>query len=139
MTVQHPTADPGFLLERFVTDVPGVLAAQLASSDGLKKTSFGIEQDEADRLSAVLSGLVALADGYAHSTSRRTARTTFTDGYVGLGDMRLFTVSAGDGGVLGVLGTAEGDPGLIGHEMNDLVKKVAAHLGTPQRATGPAT
>ncbi|MFD4480416.1 roadblock/LC7 domain-containing protein [Streptomyces sp. NPDC058471] len=143
-------------------DVPGVIGAVLASQDGLKVTYTrpsrerphqGIDSEKADRLASVISGLYALANGVA-TLDGGTGRDLQL-GMIKHPAWSLFVVRAGRGlpagtpvglgqqpgeveCALGVMTSPQADEGVIGHEMNKLVKRVAAHLQTPTRQSGPA-
>jgi predicted regulator of Ras-like GTPase activity (Roadblock/LC7/MglB family) len=55
--------DFGWLVEQFVTDVPGVDHALLVSLDGLQLVgSSGIDRDTGDQLAALTANLLATAD-----------------------------------------------------------------------------
>src|SRR5699024_1775567 len=51
----------------------------------------------------------------------------------------LFIVEAGSGAHLAVLTSEEADPGLIGHNMNELVEQLSEHLTTPPRQATAAS
>ncbi|GAB3740433.1 hypothetical protein GCM10027590_55010 [Nocardiopsis nanhaiensis] len=46
----------------------------------------------------------------------------------------LFIVEAGHGTHLAVITDSEAEPGLVGHNMNELVEQMGEHLATPSRA-----
>ncbi|MFF2203960.1 roadblock/LC7 domain-containing protein [Streptomyces sp. NPDC058145] len=122
--------DLSWLLAGLVSRVPHTRSALLLSSDGLVKAAEGLDNDAADQLAALASGLYSLA---------RSAGRHFDDG----GDVRqivtelssslLFVSSAGHGAVLAVLAGREADAGVLGYEMGMMVKSVRPHLATPPR------
>lgn len=145
--------------------VPGVIGALLAAQDGLKlaytrrATEFadqGLDDETADRMASVISGMYALTNGMASMAggSARDLQLCF----IKHKDWTLFVASAGTGVpegtplglgrkkpeevecTLGVLTRPAADEGAIGHEMQQLVKGMDRHLRTPARqpAIGPA-
>ena len=131
-TPGHET-DLGWLLRGLVERVPRTRSAVLLSADGLATAAYGLDQDPADHLSAIASGLFSLA---------RTAAVRFggSDGVrqvvAELDDTLMFVSSAGYGSVLAVLADRETDAGVLGYEMSQLVKSVRPFLATPTRQTG---
>ena len=126
--------DLGWLLRGLIEHVPHTRSAVLLSADGLATASYGLGTDRADQLSAIASGMFALA---------RTAATRFggSDGVrqvvAELDDTLMFVSSAGFGSVLTVLASREADVGVLGYEMSQLVKSVRPFLATPARKAGP--
>jgi len=126
-------SDLGWLLRGLVERVPRTRSAVLLSADGLATAAYGLEQDPADHLSAIASGLFSLA---------RTAAVRFggSDGVrqvvAELDDTLMFVSSAGYGSVLAVLADRETDAGVLGYEMSQLVKSVRPFLATPTRQPG---
>jgi predicted regulator of Ras-like GTPase activity (Roadblock/LC7/MglB family) len=126
-------SDLGWLLRGLVERVPRTRSAVLLSADGLATAAYGLDQDPADHLSAIASGLFSLA---------RTAAVRFggSDGVrqvvAELDDTLMFVSSAGYGSVLAVLADRETDAGVLGYEMSQLVKSVRPFLATPTRQTG---
>ena len=119
-----------WLLSGLVDRVPGTRSALLLSSDGLRKAAHGLDDDGADHLAAVASGLFSLA---------RSAGTRFggSDGVrqvvAELDEALLFVSAAGSGAVLAVIAGKEADPGVLGYEMAQLVRSVRPYLSTPAR------
>lgn len=114
-------ADLGWLLAGLVQRVPHTRSALLLTSDGLKKAAHGLDDDSADHLAAIASGLFSLA---------RSAGNRFGGGervrqvVAELDDTLLFVSSAGVGAVLAVLAARGADAGVLGYEMSRLVKSV---------------
>jgi predicted regulator of Ras-like GTPase activity (Roadblock/LC7/MglB family) len=119
-----------WLLSGLVERVPDTRSALLLSSDGLSKAAHGLDDDGADHLAAIASGLFSLA---------RSAGTRFGGGetvrqvVAELEDALLFVSAAGSGAVLAVIASRDADPGVLGYEMAQLVKSVRPYLGTPVR------
>lgn len=119
-----------WLLSGLVDRVPDTRSALLLSSDGLRKAAHGLDDDGADHLSAIASGLFSLA---------RSAAMRF-DGSDGvrqvvaeLDGSLLFVSAAGSGAVLAVIAGKAADPGVLGYEMAQMVKSVRPYLSTPSR------
>ena len=127
-----------WLLSGLIERVPGTRSALLLSSDGLRKAAHGLDDDGADHLAALASGLFSLA---------RSAGTRFGGSEVvrqvvaELADTLLFVSAAGSGAVLAVIAGKDADPGVLGYEMAQLVKSVRPYIGTPTRqaANGSGT
>lgn len=124
------TSDLTWLLNSLAQAVPFTRSAILLSADGLPKCFHGLDQEGADRLAALASGLCSLSRGLG-------TRFGSSDGVrqvvVELDDVMLFVTAAGQGSVLAVLAGKDVDAGILGYEMGQLVKRVPAHLGTPVR------
>jgi predicted regulator of Ras-like GTPase activity (Roadblock/LC7/MglB family) len=119
-----------WLLSGLIDRVPGTTSALLLSSDGLRKAAHGLDDDGADHLAAVASGLFSLA---------RSAGTRF-DGndkvrqvVAELNASLLFVSAAGSGAVLAVVAQKAADAGVLGYEMAQMVKSVRPYLSTPAR------
>ncbi|WP_017606474.1 roadblock/LC7 domain-containing protein [Nocardiopsis alkaliphila] len=122
-----------WLLESLLERTPSTRHALVLSRDGLKLChTSGLGIDSADHLAAIAAGVQSLA----HSASMEFGdgaggvRQAMTEFYGGL----LFIVEAGHGAHLAVITDSEADPGLVGHNMNELVEQMGEHLATPTRA-----
>jgi predicted regulator of Ras-like GTPase activity (Roadblock/LC7/MglB family) len=119
-----------WLLSSLIARVPGTRSALLLSSDGLRKAAHGLDDDGADHLAAVASGLFSLA---------RSAGTRFGGGdgvrqvVAELDESLLFVSAAGSGAVLAIIAGKDADPGVLGYEMAQMVKSVRPYLSTPPR------
>ncbi|HWG65525.1 MAG TPA: roadblock/LC7 domain-containing protein [Streptosporangiaceae bacterium] len=128
-------ADLDWLLRRLIERVPRSRSAVLLSADGLTSARHGLDQESADHLAAIASGLFSIA---------RSAAAKFgnSDGVrqvlAELDDALLFVSSAGFGSVLTVLADREADAGVLGYEMSQLVKSVSPFLATPARGSSNA-
>ncbi|GIE99834.1 roadblock/LC7 domain-containing protein [Paractinoplanes rishiriensis] len=129
-TDARTSTDLAWLLSGLVDRVPDTRSALLLSSDGLRKAAHGLDDDGADHLAAIASGLFSLA---------RSAGSKFgaSDGVrqvvAELDQSLLFVSAAGSGAVLAVLAGKDADPGVLGYEMAQLVKSVRPYLSTPTR------
>lgn len=123
--------DLRWLLEGYLKRVPGTSGALLASRDGLKKAVAGLEVDEADNLSARVCGLHALARGLGGR--KDSTHDGVRQIVIEHDDLLLFVMSAAEGSLLSVLAEPDADPGVVGHEMSQLVTSAAEHLHTAAR------
>jgi predicted regulator of Ras-like GTPase activity (Roadblock/LC7/MglB family) len=119
-----------WLLSGLIERVPDTRSALLLSSDGLRKAAHGLDDDGADHLAALASGLFSLARsaGVAFGGSD-VVRQVVAE----LQDTLLFVSAAGSGAVLAVIAENTADPGVLGYEMAQLVKSVRPYLGVPVR------
>ncbi|MBZ4320319.1 roadblock/LC7 domain-containing protein [Streptomyces huiliensis] len=113
--------------------VPAVRHALVVSRDGLRLAgSPDISTDDADRLSAVCSGLLSLGHEAAaqlagDGSAPRQVMVEFDGGF-------LFLVAAGPGASLAVATAADVDAGLVAREMQHMVVRIGQHLSSPPRA-----
>lgn len=129
MTVPKTQPDRfGWLVDDFVSRVPGVAHAVVVSADGLLLTaSSHLPRDRADQLAAVASGLVSLTQGAARCFEAGQVVQTVVEMERGI----VLLMSIGDGSCLAVLAAPSCDIGLVGYEMTLLVDRVGQQL-TPQ-------
>ncbi|MFW6642035.1 roadblock/LC7 domain-containing protein [Nocardiopsis algeriensis] len=127
-----------WLLESLLERTPGSRHALVLSRDGLKLChSSGMSIDSADHLAAIAAGLQSLAHSASVEFGSGTGgvRQAMAEFYGGL----LFIVEAGQGAHLAVVTSDEADPGLVGHNMNELVEQLGEYLSAPARnASGQA-
>jgi predicted regulator of Ras-like GTPase activity (Roadblock/LC7/MglB family) len=123
-------ADLDWLLAGLVRRVPHTRSAVLLSCDGLVRSAHGLDQEGADHMAALASGLHSLG---------RSAGLTFDDGgdvrqvVVELSSALLFVTTAGSGTCLAVLADSATDAAVLGYEMAMLVKSVRPYLATAPR------
>lgn len=133
---QGQQSDLAWLLSNLVERVPHTRSALLLSSDGLKKSFHGLDNDMADHLSAIASGLFSLArSAGAQFGSSPGVRQVVAE----LDDTLLFVSAAGSGAVLAVVADKEANAGVLGYEMSILVKSVHPYLATPKRRPIPSS
>ncbi|MFD0483005.1 roadblock/LC7 domain-containing protein [Kineococcus sp. GCM10028916] len=129
--VSQTAQDVNFLLERFVSQTPGVEQAIGVSSDGLLMTMRAdLDRADADKLAATVSGLTTLAVSASrllHKGPLSQVITEFGQGY-------LLVSSIAGRACLGVVTAADCDLGLVGYETTMLVERVGALL-TPELIT----
>ncbi len=115
----------GFLLERFVESIDGVVFAQTVSADGMHlAASSAFDRACHDTFAAIASGLASLTDSSVE--------------LFGLGAVNRQIIEASDGWVLisrlsdtaaiGVVASLNADLGLIGYEMTRLTRQLGPML-----------
>jgi predicted regulator of Ras-like GTPase activity (Roadblock/LC7/MglB family) len=127
-----------WLLHNLLDQTPGARHALVLSRDGLKLCwSEHLTLDRADQLAAICSGIQALAQGASMEFGDGTGgvRQSMTEFHGGL----LFIVEAGKGAHLAVVAREDADPGVIGHQMTELVEQIGEHLRAEPRDQGSGT
>lgn len=125
MTLSDAARDFNWLVSRFVEAVPGVTDALVLSSDGLPMAvSPGLASDDADRLAAVASGFVGLANGVADPFDAGRVTQVIVELERGF----VFVTGISDGSNLAVVASSECDVGLVAYEMAVLVERASAML-----------
>ncbi|WP_028649407.1 roadblock/LC7 domain-containing protein [Nocardiopsis sp. CNT312] len=122
-----------WLIEGLLDRTPGAKHALVLSRDGLKLChSAALDTDKADHLAAIAAGLQSLVHGASveFGSGDGGVRQAMAEFYGGL----LFIVEAGHGTHLAVIAAEDADPGLLGHNMHELVEQMGEHLTTPLRA-----
>ncbi|MDR8414986.1 roadblock/LC7 domain-containing protein [Nonomuraea sp. 3-1Str] len=123
----------GWLLENLLERTPQTRYALVLSRDGLRLShTAALTVDRADQLAAIASGIQSLSYGASIEFGDGTGglRQSMTEFHGGL----LFIVEAGEGAHLAVVAGEDADPGVIGHNMNELVEQIGEHLTAPPRA-----
>jgi predicted regulator of Ras-like GTPase activity (Roadblock/LC7/MglB family) len=123
-----------WLLNNLLERTSGTRHALVLSRDGLKLCwSEDLSLDQADQLAAICSGIQALAQGTSMEFGDGTGgvRHSMTEFHGGL----LFVVEAGDGAHLAVIAEEDADPGVVGHQMTELVEQIGEHLRAEPRDT----
>lgn len=124
--------DVDWLVAGLANDVPGVREVVLVSSDGLMLASArgadaaDARTDAEEHLGAIVSGLVALAEGTSRVLDMGAVRqeiVTMAEGYV-------VAMSISDGSCLGVHASGSADLGVIAYQMTSFVRR-AGHVLTP--------
>lgn len=115
-----------WLLDEFLTSVPGVEEAVVVSADGLLLVDSR-EGAHGGDLAAVVSGLVSLAGGVSRALDRgglKQLMATMDQGH-------LVAMAISDGSCLGVYASLGCDLGVLAYQMALLVER-AGHALTPQ-------
>lgn len=129
---RRPERDLDWMLEALLERTPGTRHSLVLSNDGLKLCrTAGLTVDQADQLAAIASGIQSLSHGASIEFGDGTGgvRQSMTEFHGGI----LFIVEAGEGAHLAVITDDEADPGLVGHNMNELVEQIGEYLSTPAR------
>ncbi|MET7505666.1 roadblock/LC7 domain-containing protein [Streptomyces albidoflavus] len=123
-----------WLLEKLLERTPGARHALVLSRDGLKLCRTPeLSVDQADQLAAIAAGIQSLSHGASveFGDGSGGVRSAMAEFYGGV----LFIVEAGEGAHLAVVADEDGDPGLVGHNMSELVEQLGEHLAAEPRAT----
>ena len=119
--------DFNWLVRRFVDSVPGVTDALVLSSDGLPMAvSPGLSPEHADRLAAVASGFVGLANGVALPFGAGRVTQVIVELERGF----VFVTGISEGSCLAVVAASDSDVGLVAYEMAVLIER-ASEMLTP--------
>ncbi|HWB35325.1 MAG TPA: roadblock/LC7 domain-containing protein [Rugosimonospora sp.] len=103
-----------WLLNEFATQTPGVLDAIAVSSDGLLiAASSTVERADADRLAAISSAIISLAQGASRVFELGAANKVIID--LDLGYVLVSSMSVGS--ALGVLTARSANLGTLAYEM----------------------
>jgi uncharacterized protein len=125
--------DLSWLITDFTERAPDVGQAAIVSSDGVPlAVSDGIPPDRLERLAAITSGLISLAQGTASMLDCGAVTQTL----VGMREGVLVIVAISDGSSLAVLATIEADLDQIAYEMTVLAEQAGSAL-TPEARRPP--
>jgi predicted regulator of Ras-like GTPase activity (Roadblock/LC7/MglB family) len=120
-----------WLLNQFVSSSAGVCDAVAVSSDGLLiAMSDSLSRSGAERVAAIIAGMVGLGRGAA----RAFGFDPLLQVIVAMDGGYLFVSSISDGSSIGVVARAGCDIGLVGHQTSLLLDRVASLL-TPALVT----
>jgi predicted regulator of Ras-like GTPase activity (Roadblock/LC7/MglB family) len=131
MTVRpNVKTEVDWLLDDLVNRVAGVDHIVVLSADGLLMgRAKSLSQPDAEHLSAVASGFQSLAKGTGWHFGRGDVYQTVVEMERGF----LMVTSAGQGGCLALLASADSDLGMIAYEANRLVTRVGTYLASAPR------
>ncbi|MGW1076765.1 roadblock/LC7 domain-containing protein [Streptomyces sp. NPDC002537] len=116
--VAHPVS---WMIRDFIEATPGLRGGIVVSSDGLTLAeSGGLSEDDRDRLSAVVSGIVALSKGALSICGGTRVNQTLVD--MDQGYLCLMSIS--EGSTLGLVTHPACNIGLIAYEAARLVDRV---------------
>ncbi|MGW0081575.1 roadblock/LC7 domain-containing protein [Streptomyces sp. NPDC003393] len=121
-----------WLMEGLLERTPGTRHALVLSRDGLKLChTRELSEDRADQLAAISAGIQSLSHGASVEFGDGTGgvRQSMTEFYGGI----LFIVEAGEGAHVAVVADEDAEPGLIGHNMHELVEQLGEYLSAPPR------
>lgn len=124
-TLSNEVRNFNWLLDNFVQNSAGVCDAVAVSSDGLLMAmSRTLDRAGAERVAAIISGLVSLSKGSAKAFGWEPVHQVV----VAMEGGYLFVSSISDGSNLGVVANAGCDIGLVGYQTNLLLEKIGALL-----------
>ncbi len=124
-TLSNEVKNFNWMLDNFVESSAGVCDAVAVSSDGLLMAmSHTLDRAGAERVAAIISGMVGLSRGAAKAFGWEPVRQII----VAMEGGYLFLSSISDGSNLGVLANAGCDIGLVGYQTNLLLEKIGALL-----------
>jgi uncharacterized protein len=117
-----------WLLDSFTSGTAGVLEAVAVSADGLlMATSASRDRANAERLAAVVSGIISLSGGAAQWYALGTLNRVIVD----LANGYLVITSISAGSVLGVVADRSANLGAVAYEMTLFASRAGAAL-TPR-------
>lgn len=118
-------SDLGWMLKRFIDEIPGALHAQTVSADGFHLTgSGGLSDDESQRFAAIASGLASLTDSAAETFGQSPVVRQMIE----TGDGWLLISRINRLASLTVVADKTVDLGLVGYEMTLLAERAGALL-----------
>ncbi|QIY59037.1 roadblock/LC7 domain-containing protein [Streptomyces sp. RPA4-5] len=126
------STDRSWLLDQLCQNTAGVRHALLLSDDGLKTArDQNLDDDRADHLSAVCTGLLSLSNGLdqAFDTGGKALSVA-----VDMPLVQVLVIGAGEGAILACMAEAEADTGIVATAMAQLVERIADHLSVPARS-----
>lgn len=127
-TMSTEATNFSWLLDNFVSSVPGVSHTLVVSADGLLMAmSERLDRTQGDQLSAIVSGISSLTRGAARQLDAGEVRQAIIE----MDSMFLFSMVVSDGSVIAVMAESTCDVGLVGYEMALLVSRTERTL-TPQ-------
>ena len=127
-TISSQATNVNWLMNKFVTDTPGVDQAIAVSSDGLLMAiSSNIDRASADKVAAIVTGMRSLADGAARVFGKGTMQQVLVE----MGGAYMFVSAISGGSSLGIVTAKNCDLGLVGYEIALLVQRVGPQL-TPE-------
>jgi len=131
MSTRDSEHDLEWLLESLRERTPGVRYVLVLSKDGLRLCyTDALDEDRADQLSAIASGIQSLALSasaeFGTAVGSGQSMVEFPGGV-------LLIVPAGEGAHLAVVAADEADVGLVGHNMSELVEQIGGRLTSPPR------
>jgi predicted regulator of Ras-like GTPase activity (Roadblock/LC7/MglB family) len=114
-----------WLLDSFTSGTAGVVEAIAVSSDGLLMAmSAAKDRANAERLAAVVSGIISLSGGAAQAYSLGTLNRVIID----MADGYLLITSISIGSVLGVIADRSANLGVVAYEMTLFANRAGAAL-----------
>jgi predicted regulator of Ras-like GTPase activity (Roadblock/LC7/MglB family) len=126
--LSRPAQDVNWLLDKFVSGTPGVEQALGVSSDGLlMSVSARLARAEADKLAAIISGMISLSLSASRLLSKGPLRQVISE----FGEGYLMVSAISGGSCLGVITSADCTLGTVAYESAVLVQRIGLLL-TPE-------
>ncbi|HYA44516.1 MAG TPA: roadblock/LC7 domain-containing protein [Acidimicrobiales bacterium] len=120
-TLSEDVTNFNWLLDNFVSSSSGVSDAIAVSSDGLLMAmSRTLDRNGAEKIAAIISGMVGLSRGAAKAFGWEPVHQII----VAMDGGYLFISSISDGSNFGVVADAGCDIGLVGYQTNLLLEKI---------------
>jgi predicted regulator of Ras-like GTPase activity (Roadblock/LC7/MglB family) len=117
-----------WLLDNFTRETAGVVEAIAVSADGLLMAMSAVtDRANAERLAAVVSGMISLAGGAAGTYGLGALNRVVID----MADGYLLITSISSGSVLGVIANRSANLGTVAYEMTMFANRAGASL-TPK-------
>jgi hypothetical protein len=124
-TLSNEVKNFNWMLDNFVEKSAGVCDAVAVSSDGLLMAmSRTLDRAGAERVAAIISGMVGLSRGASKAFGWEPVRQII----VAMEGGYLFVSTISDGSNLGVLANAGCDIGLVGYQTNLLLERIGVLL-----------
>jgi hypothetical protein len=124
-TLSNEVKNFNWMLDNFVEKSAGVCDAVAVSSDGLLMAmSHTLDRAGAERVAAIISGMVGLSRGAAKAFGWEPVHQII----VAMEGGYLFLSTISDGSNLGVLANAGCDIGLVGYQTNLLLERIGVLL-----------
>jgi len=120
-----------WMLDELVAGVDARCAVALSTDGLLIQKSAQISRDDADALAALASSLSSVTAAASDRFSGGPVRQTIVE----MQNQYLIVTAAGRNARLALVADGNADLGLIGYEMNRLVKRVGQHLASQRRLT----
>jgi predicted regulator of Ras-like GTPase activity (Roadblock/LC7/MglB family) len=122
------------MLRNALAAIPGVRGLVLLSNDGIPKAAFGVELDDAQRITAACSGMASLADHLSHGVSGGPVLHTV----VSMRQRSIVVTSCGRNSTLCVALDSTTPIGLAMMEITRTARAYAEQMGTRSRPDLPA-
>lgn len=127
---ESKTGQLNWLLDDLINRVVGADRSIVLSSDGLLiGRSSNLDKDDADHLAAVASAFQSLARGAGRHFGGGAVRQTIVE----MDNAFLVVTASGRGSCLALLAAPDADLGMVGYEMNMMVKRVGAVISPGPR------
>jgi predicted regulator of Ras-like GTPase activity (Roadblock/LC7/MglB family) len=124
-----------WMLDELVAGVGAQCAVALSTDGILIQKSARLGKDDADHRAAIASTLSSVARGTGQRFGGGPVRQTIVE----MQNQYLIVTAAGRNACLALLADVEANLGMIGYEMNRLVKRVGQHLASEERGAALAS